>query len=179
VQTAGAIPLTDGVVVLRRLRPGDRAAVLETMRDPLVRRWFNMPAEPSELDFEAVLADVRAGWERGDRFDFAVAEAPDGPAVGGVIASVRARNNWELAYLAGPRGRGRGLMTRAARLVVDWAFAGGARRLEIRAHPDNAESQRFAERLGFVREGRERRSIWLHGERCDAIVYSLLPEDPR
>jgi RimJ/RimL family protein N-acetyltransferase len=176
---AGAIPLTDGIVLVRQLGDGDCAAVLETMRDPLVRRWFNMPVEPSELDFEAVLAEARAGWQRGDRFDFAVTEPPAGSAIGGVLASVRARNNWELAYFAGPRGRGRGLMTRAARLVVDWAFANGARRLEIRAHPDNAESQRFAERLGFVREGRERRSIWLHGERCDAIVYSLLPEDPR
>jgi RimJ/RimL family protein N-acetyltransferase len=33
--------------------------------------------------------------------------------------------------------------------------------------------------VGFVREGVERRSIWLHGRREDAIVWSLLPDDPR
>ena len=32
---------------------------------------------------------------------------------------------------------------------------------------------------GFVREGRERSSIWLHGRREDALLWSLLPEDPR
>jgi RimJ/RimL family protein N-acetyltransferase len=36
-----------------------------------------------------------------------------------------------------------------------------------------------ARSVGFVREGVERRSIWLHGRREDAIVWSLLPDDPR
>ena len=52
-------------------------------------------------------------------------------------------------------------------------------RLELRTHPDNEPSQRLAERCGFRREGRERRSIWLHGKREDAFVWSLLPDDPR
>jgi RimJ/RimL family protein N-acetyltransferase len=50
-------------------------------------------------------------------------------------------------------------------------------RLEVRTHPENEASQRLAERCGFRQEGRERKSIWLHGRRCDALVWSLLPED--
>jgi RimJ/RimL family protein N-acetyltransferase len=172
-------PLGDGVVLLRRLEPRDREAVLETMRDAHVRRWFNMPAEPSHTDFELLLAQTREGWERGDRLDFQITTPPDDVAVGAVIASRRVRDNWELAYLAGARGRGRGLVVRAVRLVCAWLFEQGVQRIEIRAHPDNSDSQRLAERVGFQREGRERRSIWLHGERCDALVYSLLPDDPR
>ena len=33
--------------------------------------------------------------------------------------------------------------------------------------------------FAFQREGFERKSIWLHSERVDAIVWSLLPTDPR
>ena len=172
-------PLTDGVVLLRALRSRDRDAVLETMRDPHVRRWFNMPPEPSHADFELLLAQTREGWVRGDRLDFQITAPPDDAAVGAVIASARVRDNWEIAYLAGPRGRGRGLVARAVRLVCAWLFEQGVQRIEIRAHPDNADSQRLAERVGFRPEGRERRSIWLHGRRCDALVYSLLPDDPR
>jgi RimJ/RimL family protein N-acetyltransferase len=171
--------LADGVVRLRAVESRDRDAVLETMRDPHVRRWFNMPAEPSHTDFELLLAQTREGWERGDRLDFQITAPPDDVAVGAVIASQRVRDNWELAYLAGPRGRGRGLVGRAVLLVCDWLFEQGVQRIEIRTHPDNTDSQRLAERLGFQREGRERRSIWLHGRRCDALVWSLLPEDPR
>jgi len=96
-----------------------------------------------------------------------------------VIASRRHRENYEVAYLAGADGRGRGVMTRAVRLVCDWLFAEGVGRIEVRTHPDNEPSQRLAERCGFRQEGRERKSIWLHGQRQDAILWSLLPEDPR
>ncbi len=171
--------LTDGVVVLRELREGDRASVLETMRDPLVARWLNMPSRPSDRDFDALQRLVRDGRATGDRFDFTVGEGRDGPALGAVIASRRPRDNYELAYLAGPSGRGRGLITTAVRLLCDWLFAEGVGRLEVRTHPDNLPSQHVAERCGFQREGRERRSIWLHGRREDALVWSLLPDDPR
>jgi RimJ/RimL family protein N-acetyltransferase len=70
-------------------------------------------------------------------------------------------------------------MSCALRMLCDALFAEGVGRLEIRTHPDNADSQRLAERAGFVREGVERRSIWLHGRRQDAILWSLLPDDPR
>jgi len=172
-------PLSDGVVLLRALEPQDRESVLATMRDPHVRRWFNMPADPSDADFELLLAQTREGWERRDRLDFQITAPPEDVAVGAVIASQRVRDNWELAYLAGERGRGRGLVVRAVQLVCGWLFAHGVQRIEIRTHPENVDSQRLAERVGFRREGRERRSIWLHGQRCDALVYSLLPDDPR
>jgi RimJ/RimL family protein N-acetyltransferase len=170
---------TDGVVVLRELREGDRAVVLSTMRDPLVAQWLNMPRAPTDRDFDSLVRLARNGRLTGDRFDFAVTEQGNDVSVGAVIASKRHRENYEVAYLAGPVGRGRGLMTRGVRLVCDWLFDEGVGRIEVRTHPDNAPSQRVAERCGFRREGVERKSIWLHGQRADAIVWSLLPDDPR
>jgi RimJ/RimL family protein N-acetyltransferase len=171
--------LTDGVVVLRELREDDRAAVLSTMRDPLVAAWLNMPAEPTDRDFDSLLRAVRDGRVSGERFDYTVTEAEADVALGAVIASRRHRDNYEVAYLAGAEGRGRGLITRAVRLLGDALFEAGVGRLELRTHPDNASSQRLAQRAGFQREGLERASIWLHGRRVDALVWSLLPADPR
>jgi RimJ/RimL family protein N-acetyltransferase len=172
------LSLTDGVVVLRQLQEGDRTDVLRTMRDPLVRRWLHMPADPGAADYDRLLRIVRDGWSTGERYDYAVADGADG-VVGSVIASRRHRDNYELAYLAGARGRGRGLMTRAMRLLCEALFEQGVGRLELRTHPDNEPSQLLAARAGFRREGLERRSIWLHGRREDAFVWSLLPDDPR
>jgi RimJ/RimL family protein N-acetyltransferase len=171
--------LTDGVVVLRELREDDRAVVLSTMRDPLVAQWLNMPRAPTDRDFDSLVRLAHNGRLTGDRIDFTVTEAGNDVSVGAVIASRRHRENYEVAYLAGPDGRGRGLMTRAVRLVCDWLFSSGIGRIEVRTHPDNEPSQRLAERCGFQREGLERKSIWLHGRRTDAIVWSLLPGDPR
>jgi RimJ/RimL family protein N-acetyltransferase len=171
--------ITDGVVVLRQLREDDRAVVLSTMSDPVVRQWLNMPHKPGNHDFDALLRLVRDGRETGERYDYTVAEPELDMPLGAVIASRRQRDNYEIAYLAGAGGRGRGLMTRAVSLLCDAMFEQGAGRLELRTHPDNTASQRVASRCGFQREGTERKSIWLHGRRVDAIVWSLLPDDLR
>jgi RimJ/RimL family protein N-acetyltransferase len=171
--------ITDGVVVLRQFREGDRAVVLSTMRDPLVREWLNVPREPGDHDFDSLLRVVRDGRASGERFDYSVTEPGGDEPLGAVIASRRHRDNYEIAYLAGAAGRGRGLMTRAVSLLCDAMFEEGAGRLELRTHPGNEASQRLAQRCGFQREGTERKSIWLHGRRVDAIVWSLLPDDVR
>ena len=169
--------LSDGVVVLRQIREGDRAVVLETMRDPLVQRWLNMPAVPVDRDFDSLLRMIRDSRRSGTRYDYAVTENGIDRAVGSVIASKRHRANWEIAYLAGEGGRGRGLITRGVMLLCDVLLDQGVERLELRTHPGNEASQRVAERCGFQREGTERKSIWLHGSRADALVWSRLPED--
>jgi RimJ/RimL family protein N-acetyltransferase len=171
--------ITDGVVVLRELREDDRAATLSTMRDAVVARWLNMPAAPGNRDFDALLRVARNGRASGERIDYTVTEAGLDVSLGAVIASRRHRDNYEIAYLARAEGRGRGLMTRAVRLLCDWLLEEGVGRIELRTHPDNEASQRLAERAGFHREGLERKSIWLHTERHDAIVWSLVPGDPR
>jgi RimJ/RimL family protein N-acetyltransferase len=171
--------ITDGVVVLRELREDDRAVVLSTMRDAVVAQWLNMPAAPSDRDFDSLLRLSRDGRASGARIDYTVTEAASDVSLGAVIASRRHRDNYEVAYLAREEGRGRGMMTRAVRLLCDWLFDEGVGRIELRTHPDNAASQKLAQRAGFQREGLERKSIWLHSERQDAIVWSLLPSDPR
>ena len=169
--------IADGVVVLRQFREDDRAVVLAAMRDPLVQRWLNMPSKPADRDFDSLLRMVRDSRRSGDRFDYAVTERGEDVSLGAVIASKRHRENYEIAYLAGEAGRGRGLMTRAVTLLCDTLLDQGVERLELRTHPENEASQRLAERCGFQREGTERKSIWLHGHRVDAIVWSRLPED--
>jgi RimJ/RimL family protein N-acetyltransferase len=169
--------ITDGVVVLRQLQEGDRAVVLSTMRDPVVRQWLNMPSAPGDRDFDALVRTVRNGRKSGDRLDYVITEREEDVSLGAVIASRRHRDNYEIAYLACEAGRGRGIVTRAVTLLCDALLDAGVGRLELRTHTANEASQRLAERCGFRREGTERKSIWLHGRRADAILWSRLPED--
>ena len=171
--------ISDGSVLLRHAREEDRAAVVSAMGDPLIAGWLNMPRSPRDADFDSLLRVAESGRSSGERFDYAVCRGADTTWLGAVIASRRHRDNYEVAYLAGEAGRSRGYMSAAVRLLSDALFAAGVERLELRTHPDNEPSQRLARRCGFQREGRERRSIWLHGKREDAYVWSLLPHDPR
>ena len=49
------------------------------------------------------------------------------------------------------------------------------RPLWLMTHPDNAASQRVAEKAGCTREGVLRSYFAAHGERHDCVMYSLLP----
>jgi RimJ/RimL family protein N-acetyltransferase len=81
-----------------------------------------------------------------------------------------------LGYWLAAGARGRGVATHAVRLLAQWAFTElGLARLELTCGPDNAASQRVAERCGFVREGLLRSYVPFKGERRDSVIYSLLP----
>jgi len=85
-----------------------------------------------------------------------------------------------VGYWLAPEARGRGVATRAVRLVAGWTFAElGLARLELTCGPENVASQRVAERCGFVREGVLRSHIRFKGGRRDTVVFSLLPGELR
>lgn len=88
---------------------------------------------------------------------------------------------FELSYqLYDERLAGRGYMTEAVRLLVDYLFA---TKKEHRIHlvivPGNAASQRIAEKCGFVLEGTVRGAFFNDGWNQDVALYSLLRTDPR
>ncbi|WP_141580855.1 GNAT family N-acetyltransferase [Actinomadura sp. WMMA1423] len=74
--------------------------------------------------------------------------------------------------------RGRGLITTAVRVMIDWAFGvRGMHRVEWLCDPRNAASAAVAERLGMTCEGVMRQAFVLHGDRRDVQVWAVLGEE--
>jgi RimJ/RimL family protein N-acetyltransferase len=81
-----------------------------------------------------------------------------------------------VGYWLAPAARGRGVASRAVRLLTGWAFdVLQLQRLELTCGPDNIGSQRVAERTGFTREGLLRSHMAFKGRRRDTLLFSLLP----
>jgi RimJ/RimL family protein N-acetyltransferase len=81
----------------------------------------------------------------------------------------------ELGVWLAPGAQGRGLVTRAARSMIDWAIGErGMARVEWLTVPDNTRSVAAARRLGMTRDGLLREAFELHGVRKDVEVWSLL-----
>jgi ribosomal-protein-serine acetyltransferase len=91
--------------------------------------------------------------------------------------------NWpgrhvEIGYWLGAEFQGKGLMTRACRAMVDYAFAKLAlNRVAILCAPDNLRSRAIPERLGFTQEGTLRESEWLYEHFVDLVVYSMVARE--
>jgi [ribosomal protein S5]-alanine N-acetyltransferase len=68
----------------------------------------------------------------------------------------------------------RGLMTRAVKIVVRYAFQElGLHRLEINCRPENGASAAVAEKAGFIFEGDRPRFLHIDGDWRDHHVYVL------
>lgn len=74
--------------------------------------------------------------------------------------------------------QGKGIMTRACRAMVDYAFTYlGLHRVEISAGVHNRKSRAIPERLGFQQEGIARDAQRLYDRYIDLVIYSMLDHE--
>ena len=84
----------------------------------------------------------------------------------------------EIGYWISSSEEGRGLVTRAARALLDVGFREiGLHRIEIRAGVHNTRSRAIPERLGLVYEGIERGGERGSGGYYDLAVYAILEDE--
>ncbi|EEP73654.1 GCN5 N-acetyltransferase [Micromonospora sp. ATCC 39149] len=173
--------LTDGVVTVRPVGPDDAAALFRLHRLPEVVANRVPPQPPSLGDVERRCRLAGSRWLTGVSADLAIVDARGGELAGGCMLhhDEPATGQAMIGYSLLPAGRGRGLATRAVRLVAGWAFDGvGLARVWAGTRPENAASQRVLERAGFSREGLLRgRLPGPGGTRIDSVLYGLLATD--
>jgi RimJ/RimL family protein N-acetyltransferase len=171
--------LSDGVVTVRRVRPGDEDALLEERLDPESRRWATSTRLWTASDVKVFVAGAASAWLAGTEARFAIVETGTGDCAGslGLRMTVPAFRIAEIGYGLRAGWRGRGLATRAVRLVADWAFIQvGIARLELGAAAANTASRRVAVRAGFQLEGVARlRLPTSDGGRTDEARFGLMP----
>jgi RimJ/RimL family protein N-acetyltransferase len=173
-----AVALEDAVVRLRPWRPADVPSQVAAFGDPWFQRFSDWAPGTEAEARRRQLEDERAR-RRGEQVQFAVVEpSEDGSVLGGAsLHDVEVgQGRGAVGYWLAPQARGRGVATRAVRLVARWAFDEvGLARVSVTCGPDNLASQRVAERCGFRREGVLRSHIPFKGARRDTVVFGLLP----
>jgi RimJ/RimL family protein N-acetyltransferase len=166
---------------LRRMRPDDAAALAKSRSDPKSAQFASWEV-PFSIDKAteviASMNDVEIP-PPGRWMNIAIADAATDVYLGdcGVHLSDNERSA-ELGYTLSPAARGRGIVTAAATAIIDWLFSDPQRaRITADLHPDNIASARVVERLGFVYEGRSRKSYWVGDVVSDDAHYGLLRAD--
>jgi RimJ/RimL family protein N-acetyltransferase len=172
-------PLSDDELRLRPWSLGDVPAVTAACQDPEISRWTVVPHEYTDQHATEFIATRDP--ERMAGRELALAIVDHGDTLLGAIGMSNfdwSDHRGEIGYWMARDARGRGLGTRAVRLLSRWAIdALALERVELLANPANEGSQRLAERAGFTREGLLRRYRTRHGVREDLVMFSLLPED--
>ena len=132
------------------------------------------------FDSDGIAAEVERSDREPEKFGRFVVEV-DGERAG-VMGFEQRSEAHRIARLGGlaihPDFRGQHAADDAARLLQRYLLDElGYHRLELACYGFNERAIRHAERVGFVREGVQRRAYLRHGEWQDAVLFSLLRED--
>jgi RimJ/RimL family protein N-acetyltransferase len=165
--------LSDGDIQLRPWTLDDVPAIVAACNDAEIQHWI--PVIPRPYTDADARAFVRGEVPGIGTQQFAITE--DGRVVGSIGIGINDSRTGHIGYWCARDARGRGVTTRALRLLCRHALDElRLERLELITDPDNRASQRVAEKVGFQREG-VLRSHLPHpdGRRRDSVMFSLLP----
>ena len=143
--------LDDGVITLRPPTAGDVDAITDACQDPEIPRWTRVPSPYTRTHaVEYVERSVRT-WDQGTDAPFVILDGESGALLGaiGVHRFGGEDDGPEVGYWLERSARGRGVATRALRLVSDWACRDQGVRLLLQADVRNTASRRVAEKAAF------------------------------
>jgi ribosomal-protein-serine acetyltransferase len=84
----------------------------------------------------------------------------------------------EIGYWLSEEYQGKGIVTRACKAFIDYAFSEwGLHRVQIRCAVGNEKSCRIPERLGFTKEGLQRQAEFLYDHYVDLNIYGMLESE--
>jgi RimJ/RimL family protein N-acetyltransferase len=172
---------TDGLR-LRPWRDSDVPRIVEACSDPRTQTWLGtMPDPYDEAEAQRWFEQQAENRANGRSAGWAVADADDDR----VLASIsyfhyQPELECEIGFWTHPDARGRGVMTRAMRRLISYAFEDlGVRRVMAAAAVDNAASRRVIEANGLTAWGTERMGTRVRSGPADAVFYDVLVEEWR
>jgi ribosomal-protein-alanine N-acetyltransferase len=150
-------------------------------------RSFFTPFEPLQPESHFTLEGQRqliegviTNWEQGTGYGFGIFLRKTGELIGRVNLSNVVRGAWQnctIGYFLDQAFNGRGYMTEAVRLAVEFAFTeADLHRVQAAVMPRNEASIRVVERVGFRYEGYARYYLQINGIWEDHKIYSLTKE---
>jgi RimJ/RimL family protein N-acetyltransferase len=140
--------LRDEVVTLRAHTSDDIEPAYEVCQDPEMQRWTTIPVPYEREHAVQYLTEfIPAGWRDNSSWGWAIEY--DGKYAGTIDLRPSDGGVGEVGFAVAPWARGHGVMTRALKLAVDYAFEQGWTRVIWRAYVGNWGSRRVAWKAGF------------------------------
>ena len=153
--------------------------IIEREDLPVLQEWDNNPEFMGE--YEPFRQETRTDLEkiydnlRDEQWFFV--EKKDGTKIG-FINHFLSAGEIELGYFIVPSERGKGYVSEAITIMVDYLFLSkDAVRIQAKADTENMASWKALEKTGFKRGGVLRKTFYCRGKWRDDCMYSILREE--
>lgn len=171
-------------IYIRKLELSDCSSLLDLR---LRNRDFLQPFEPLHQEAfytlsgqSGILEKLTQSWGQGTGYGFGIFLRNSEKLIGRVSLSNVVRGAWEsctIGYFLDQRYNGHGIMTRAVRLAVGFAFEQAfLHRVQGAVMPRNTASIRVLEKVGFVYEGLAKYYLKINGHWENHHIYSITRE---
>jgi RimJ/RimL family protein N-acetyltransferase len=147
--------------------------------DEDIAEWTTVPYPYVMQDAIEAVEKWSTGYENKELMQFAIT-VNAGPIVGHISLQYLSLldHNAEIGYIISREARGKGIATRATKLLTDFAFDIGFRRINALVLPDNIGSQKTLLKAGYYQEFVMREYFTRrNGEQCDAISFACLSSE--
>jgi RimJ/RimL family protein N-acetyltransferase len=172
--------LTDGDLTLRPVVAADAPTIFAYIDgDEDIAEWTTVPYPYMMQDAIDAVEKWSTGYDNKEMIQFAIT-VNDGPIVGTISLQylILLDHNAEIGYIISRDARGQGIATRATKLLTDFAFEIGFRRINALVMPDNIGSQKTLLKSGYYQEAVMRDFFTRrNGEQCDALSFACLVSD--
>jgi ribosomal-protein-serine acetyltransferase len=174
--------LTDGTIIIRQFQSQDAESLYSAVRSsiPEISLWMPWCHAEYSVEESRSWVDLQDDlWDNGQQFNFVITDN-EGSYLGGVGLNAIDQHFHcgNLGYWIRSDAAGRGVAVAAALLCLQFAFEDvKLTRVEVIVDAENTRSLRVAEKLGAQREGLLRNRVPVNGQRRDAVLFSLLPDD--
>jgi RimJ/RimL family protein N-acetyltransferase len=167
-------------LLLRPLQPVDAPFVLALFSDAGFMKFGTTAPFVSIDEADALIERDRRAMAAGERIRLGIERVADGSLIGiCTLFDLDAQSRKaEIGYGLLTHALGQGYMHEALLALLAYGFLElGLNRVQAEIDPDNIDSARSLQRLGFVKEGQLRESCVVNGVVCDCALFGLLRRD--
>ncbi len=172
--------LTTERLTLKKIQENDAAGLFAVWSDPDVTRFMNIPAFTGEDQAKEMITILAALAKENKALRYTIRMKDSGQIIGSCGYNVLDFDNQrtELGYELAKGHWGNGYASEAIRELSRYAFTElGLHRIEAKVEPENDNSIRLLQKLGFTFEGTLRDAEKAKGRFVDLAMYAKLSSD--
>lgn len=165
-------------IYLRSTLESDASIMLEYTQNEEIRY---MTGTTTEFTLEQIIAHIRNVKKDTSRYDFAICLKDSDEMIGELAILDIDEENKKAGFritLASISLTGKGYGTEAMKLIIDFVFNQlKLNRIELEVFSHNLRGIRAYEKIGFVKEGVLRQSLYYNDTYSDEIIMAMLKSD--
>ena len=168
-------------LLLEEITIGDAQDLYEIRSDPKVMKYFDREMHKKIDDTLEMIEEIKKSFKEKNGITWIMKEKDSKKVIGylGFWRLIRDKVRGEIGYALKPEYWNKGFMKESLIKIIEFGFNEfGLHSIEANVNPENINSIKLLESIGFKKEAYFREDYFFQGKFLDSVIYSLLETDP-